>query len=141
MRPRKENENIIARSARASCINASIRASLPPLSLIPLGPVSSRVVSRGSKRLYKQRYPQCSSYKQRISNRSALSCAYAPFASFLAFRCTRASLGECPYRERDRRSEIGSGEAASRGSSGPRFLELFRVERGTVRGCDNRTRR
>lgn len=39
MRPRKENENIIARSARASCINASIRASLPPLSLsFPLAP-------------------------------------------------------------------------------------------------------
>lgn len=67
---RKENENIIARSACASCINASI-AAVSSLLLFPS--VSLSPLAAASRRLYKQRYPQCSSYKQRISNR-ALSC-------------------------------------------------------------------
>ena len=75
---RKENENIIARSACASCINASIAAVLSlslsfSLCLWLFPSVSLSPLAAASRRLYKQRYPQCSSYKQRISNR-ALSC-------------------------------------------------------------------
>lgn len=82
VRPRKENENIIARSARASCINASIR-SLPPLSLsLPFSPPSPLASSlAAASGCTNNDIHNAASYKQRISNRSALSCAYAPLLS------------------------------------------------------------